>query len=144
MSRPSRRTLLRGASAAVLGSVAVAPLGAHAALTGPSPASPDADLIAACEEWLRIQAAFARHVASLPGDIPDDDPAWRILERKDVLEERIITARAATAEGQLLRLRVAVALWAPNAPCFCDDPNAAFEDRLRSATLRDAKALERT
>lgn len=89
---------------------------------------------------LRIKAEFERHCARLPGDVPDDDPAWSILDPQPALEQRIIAARATTAEGQFARLRCVTWSWLPTATFDCDDPNMAFEDRLYRAMQRDVVA----
>ena len=106
--------------------------------------SPDAGLIAACNEYLRIQREFEGHFVSLPGDIEDDDPAWAILDPLPGLRDRIAGLRARTPNGYFARLSCMAFHHLPSADACRDDPEGATEDRFRAANLRDAVAVVRS
>lgn len=75
----NRRNLLTTAAASVMLPGAVKAEGIS--VTGTPSVHPDADLIAACAEYRRIQWAFEAYYDTLPrGNIDDDDPAWAMLE----------------------------------------------------------------
>ena len=104
--------------------------------------NPDAELIAACNEFLRIQRAFEAACDALPGDMADDDPAWEMLDPASGLEEKIVSLRAQTADGYLARARCEAFFYRPAHRACQDDPEAAREDRFRAACLRDLVQME--
>ena len=107
--------------------------------------SPDAPLIAACEEFLRIDREFSAFCQAR-GDEElerDSEVGLAMLAPQKALAEQIVAARATTAEGHLARLRIiAFGILPKNSQCQ-DVPGAAMVDRLRAATLRDLVAMER-
>ena len=106
-------------------------------------ASPDAVLITACEEYLRIQRAFEVVYAAFPGEMPEDGPAWSILDPVPDLEERIVALHATTAEGHFARARCVAFHYLAHHTACQDDPDGAREDRFKAAWLRDLVRLER-
>jgi hypothetical protein len=104
---------------------------------------PDAELIAACNEYLRIQRAFFAAYADLGGkDMEPDDPAHDMLDPIPVLTETIVALRAVTAEGFLARARCAAIFNLPTHRSCRDDPDAGSEDRFMAAIMRDAVRLK--
>ena len=106
-------------------------------------APPDAALIAACTEFLRIQRAFEAYYDMLPGDMAKDDPHAAMLEPLDGLADRIVALRATTAEGHLARARCAAFHYLSHHRLTQDDPDGAFETRFEAAGLRDLVHWER-
>ena len=133
---PTRRVLLGGAAV-----LAAAP--AVSAATLPLRPHPDADLIAACTEYLRIQRAFEAYYDTLPGDIEDGDPGIAIVSQAPALVEAIVALRATTAEGHLARARCMSFFYLPAHSACRDNPEGAVEDRFEAALLRDLVAVER-
>jgi hypothetical protein len=143
MRAPARRGLLAGATV-----LAVAPVEASAVMASgryvqTSDTHPDADLIAACDEYLRVQWKFEAYLDAQPGDIADDDPGLAILDPIDALRDKIATTVATTAEGHYARLRCIAFHFLPNHSSCQDDPDGATEDRFRAANLRDAVRVVR-
>ena len=104
--------------------------------------NPDAELIAACNEFLRINRAFEAAYNALSGDMENDDPAWDMLNPVPELTERIVALRAQTAEGFLARARCAAFFYMRDEASACqDDPNVDTDSRFMAATLRDAVLL---
>ena len=134
----NRRNLLTAAAASVMLPGAVKAEGAG------QPVHPDAELIAACAEYRRIQWAFEAYYDTLPdGDIDDDDPAWAMLGPVNALVEQIVALRATTAEGHLARGRALAFHYQPHHASLQDDPDRAFSDRAQAAALRDLVSIER-
>jgi hypothetical protein len=102
---------------------------------------PDAELIAACEDYLRIQRAFEAVCVSLPGNMPDDHPAHQMLDPLPELEERIVALRAVTADGFLARARCAAFFFRLSHSACQDDPEEGCDCRFTAAILRDAVRL---
>lgn len=126
----SRRGLLAGAAALA------APVAAAAASTVPAVvAHPDTELIGLCETWRERMAAFDRACDRL-GNVPDGDPAWRLVDDAEALEDRILAIRPVTAEGYVARLRCAAAQYLPGAEMLDDDEGTEFCERVERATLR--------
>ena len=135
----SRRGLLAGSGVgAILAGIGVAPAAAQ-----PVQRHPDADLIAACNDFLRLQRAFEAHYATLSGDMEENDPAWDILDPMADLEEKIVRLRAVTAEGHLARAQCVAFSYLPHHRVCQDDPEAAREDRFQAACMRDLIHMER-
>jgi hypothetical protein len=137
----TRRNLLTSAAASVMlpgaakagGIVTILPL-----------AHPDADLLTACADYLHIQRAFEAYFISLPsGSMANDDPAWAILDPLEATVERIISARATTAEGCAARMRCLAFHHMPGSMVLRDDPDGAHQDRFKAAVLRDLVRDER-
>jgi hypothetical protein len=104
--------------------------------------SPDAELIAACDQYLSIQRALAAAYDALGADMDNDDPAWALLDPASELEEKIVALHAQTAEGHFARARC-VAFFHLSTHRDCqDDPEDDREDRWRAANLRDVVRLE--
>ena len=135
MNRPTRRGLLGGAAV-----LAAAPV---ASASVPTQAHPDADLLAACNEFLRIQREFEAYYDTLSEDMEEGDPGLTILNPVPGLVERIVALRATTADGHLARARCRAFPCLPQARACQDDPEAATEDRFTAAELRDLVAMER-
>ena len=131
----NRRSLLTGGTASVL-----LPGAAKAAVVQPHP---DADLIAACTEFLRIQRAWDAYAQANPGDIEADDPNVVMLEPLPALVEQIVALRATKAEGHLARARCMAFPYLPGHSACHENPKAAEEDRFEAAQLRDLVAMER-
>ncbi len=104
--------------------------------------NPDAELMAACDQYLSIQRAFAAAYDALGADIDNDDPAWVLLDPASELEEKIVALRAQTAEGHFARARCEAFFYLPKHRGCQDDPEAGREDRWRAANLRDVVRLE--
>ena len=85
----------------------------------------DADLIAACNEYLRVQWKFEAYCDAQPGDIGHGDPGLAILDPIDDLRDKIATTVATTAEGHYARLRCIAFHFLPNHPSCQDDPDGA-------------------
>ena len=106
--------------------------------------SPDADLIAACDEFLRIQREFEAYFDTLSDDMNADDARGSaILNPMPKLVEQIVSLHATTAEGHLARARCTAFHWLPQATVCQDHPGRGHEDRFRAAELRDLVAMER-
>ena len=134
----NRRNLLTTAAATVM-----LPSAVKAAEYG-QVAHPDADLIIACNEYLRIERAWSAHCEAVgERDIEDDDPALAMLEPLPALVEQIVALRATTAEGHLARARCMAFAFLPGHSACQDDPEGATEDRLEAAMLRDLTRMER-
>jgi hypothetical protein len=144
---PTRRGLLCAAAltaALPLKASARAAFGVRSAAEGASNDPPrDADLIAACNEYLRIERAFDAHCRDVPGDIEDDDPAVSMLLPLRELTEVIVASRAVTAEGHLARARCAAFHTLPGSLACRDNPAGGRESRFRAAALRDLVHAER-
>ena len=135
----NRRELLTTAAASVM-------LPDAANIEGQRQAShPDAELIAACDRYLRIQRAWAAYCDAMfgDGDLPAYTPGEEMLDPLPGLVEQIVALPAKTAEGHLARARCAAYCWMPGAPVCQDDPNGAPEDRFNAAAMRDLVAMER-
>jgi hypothetical protein len=134
----SNVTPLRDASGAWLPSLF--PPGHHPRLNP----HPDAALIVACEEYLRIKREFSAYYDSLHGiDMEAGDPAFAILDPIPALVEQIVAARATTPDGHLARARCMAFTYLPHHRACQDDPEAAAEDRFHAAMLRDLARAER-
>ncbi len=133
----NRRNLLTAAAASVM-------LPGAVNANGKTLLAPDAELMAVCADYLRIQRAFEAYFDTLPGDIENDDPAWSMLEPVPALVERIVSLRAITPEGHLARGRCLVTHYLPGYPGCQDDPEGATEDRFKAAILRDLVQMERS
>ena len=106
--------------------------------------NPDAELIAACKEFLRIQRAFSAAYEALGGkNMEPDDPAHDLLDPIPELTERIVALRATTAEVFLLRAQCAAFFYLPKHRSCQDDPNEGSDDRFIAALMRDAVRLNR-
>ena len=105
--------------------------------------SPDAELIAAGGEYLRIQREFEAYFITLDGDMEDNDPHWAILDPLPELRDKIATLRATTAEGYYSRARCVAFHYQPHHKGCVDDPYGAGEDRFKAANLRDLTRAER-
>lgn len=97
---PSRRQLVGGSLLAALtgaafGTAVVLP---HPGEAFPVPASPDADLLALCAEFFRINTSAEA--------VPDDDALALVMEDRDTLAKRISVTRAASAAGLQAKARV--------------------------------------
>ena len=132
-----RRTLAAGAAflaAAFAGNASARPSKA------PSE-NADAELIALCAEYLRIQAAFEAYLVRLGRDVEDDDPGWATLDAANDLVVRITELRASTPAGHVARLRCAAFHRLPEG--YRDDPNTSPEERFQEAALRDLAYFDR-
>jgi hypothetical protein len=105
--------------------------------------SPDAELIAACNEYLRIQRAFEVAYDEHDGDMEPGHPALDILDPIPALTEQIVALRATTAEGIAARMQCAAFHYLPSHHACQDDPDAGSDDRFEAAVLRDMVAMER-
>ncbi len=115
--------------------------GAAASVADLVPSNPDADLLAACAHYLRIQRAFDAIVEA--SDVESDDPCLSILDPIPALAERIVALRATTAEGHMARARCMAFHYLAHHPIAQDDPDSAAEDRFQAALYRDLIAQER-
>ena len=103
---------------------------------------PDAELIAACNEYLRIERGFEAIYVTIDGNMPDNHPALDLLDPIPELVEKIVSLRATTTEGIAVLARcMALKFRANHADCQ-DDPDGAEEDRLQAALMRSLVALE--
>ena len=130
-----RRNLLTAAAASVMLPCAAIASDVHLPDT-----HPDAELIAACNEYIRIQREFEAYFDTLPGDIEADDPGVAILDPIDELGAKIIALRAVTAEGYVARAKCVAWHYLPNHRSCQDDPEYGFEDRFMAAGMRDLVA----
>ncbi|GAB0119899.1 hypothetical protein [Acidisoma sp. 7E03] len=105
--------------------------------------NPDAELIAACDEFLRRQRQFSAISAALPGDVREDDPAWAILDPIPELTERIVKLRASTPEGFFARAQCGAYFYLPGHRVSWDNPDASLDERCGAASMRDLIRLER-
>ena len=138
----NRRSLLSAAAASVMLPAVVKSKGITVTVTPPG--HPDAELIAACVEYLRIQRALSAYCANAgEKDIEPDDPGLAMWKPIPALIEQIVAFRATTAEGHLARARCMAFPYLPGHPACHDDPEAAPEDRFEAAQLRDLVAMER-
>jgi hypothetical protein len=112
-------------------------------MSAPHSTGLDAELIAACNEFLRIQRAYEAEYIALPGDMPSDHPANALLDPIPALTERIVALRAVTADGFLARARCAAFFNLPAHPSCQDDPDGGDDDRFMAAIMRDAVRLNR-
>ena len=108
-----------------------------------NPPHPDAELIAACEDYLRIERAFEVASNALDDDVKAGDPAWATLDPIPALENKIVALRATTAEGITARARCMAFTYMPGHTGLLDNPDMAAEDRFRAALMRDLVRLER-
>ena len=103
---------------------------------------PDAELIDACNDFLRIQRAFSAAYEALGGkDMDPNDPAHEMLDPIAELAERIVALRATTADGFLARAQCAAFFILPAHRSCRDNPDAGWEDRFAAALMRDAVRL---
>jgi hypothetical protein len=136
----SRRRLLAGSGVGAI----LAGIGLPAVAATPAVAHPDAILIAACNEYLRIEREFSAYYDSLHGvDMEAGDPAFAILDPIPALVEQIVAIRATTADGHLARARCMAFTYLPHHRACQDDPNQAAEGRFHAAMLRDLTQAER-
>ena len=138
----NRRDLLPAAAASLM-----LPAGAVKAegisITGIS-SHPDAALLAACAEYLRIQRDFEAYYDTLSGDMDRDDACGSaMLEPLPGLVDQIVSLHATTADGFTARARCGAFHWLPQARVCQDDPEGAPEDRMKAAGMRDFVAMER-
>jgi hypothetical protein len=106
--------------------------------------SPDAELIAACNEFLRIHREYEAACEALgEEDMEPNDPSHEMLNPVPALVGKIVALRAVTAEGFLARARCAAFSYLPTHPSCQDDPKSATDDRLMAALMRDAVRLNR-
>ncbi len=140
-------TLRRDFLAFTAGAVAartVLPVAARAEGVGGSPIlNPDAELIAACQDYLRLQRTWDAYCSNIPGDIEEDDPGYAMLEPLAELRERIVSMRATTQEGFLARARCRAWVFLPGTAQCQPDQYTGDDDRMLAAELRDLVALER-
>lgn len=134
-------TLRRDFMAMTAGAVAARTVLPMAAKAGEP--HPDAALIAACNEYLRIQQAFEAAFVALPGDMDDDDPAWSLLDPLPAFEEQIVAHRATTSEGHFARSLCVAFTYLPTHPSCQDNPLDPREDRFEAAGMRDMVRLVR-
>ena len=105
---------------------------------------PDAELLDACNDFLRIQRAFSAAYDALGGkNMEPDDPAHELLDPVPELTERIVALRATTAEGFLARVQCAAFFNLPAHRSCQDNPDAGSEDRFMAAIMRDGVLLNR-
>ena len=139
MRVPTRRGLLGGA--AVLASAAAAVVAGSLPVAARVETAPPVEtpLIAACNEYLRINRAFeAYYIAHETADgLDDEDPGWAMLDPLPGLTETIATSRAVTAEEHLARAKCITFCFLPHAQICQDDLDGAEEDRFKSAMYRD-------
>jgi hypothetical protein len=103
---------------------------------------PDAQLIEACNEFLRIERAYEAACQALGDkDIEPDDPANAMLAPVEALTEKIVALRAVTADGFLARARCAAFFYRPEHSACQDDPEEGCDSRFMAAILRDAVRL---
>ena len=134
VNAPTRRNLL-GHAAGIASAIGIV---RHA-----SAAPPDQDLVAACNDYLRIQRKWSAYCASLGDkDIEADDPSLAILEPLPSLVERIVALRATTADGHAARAQCMTFAFLPTAMICRDNPDGAAEDRFESAMYRDLVRAE--
>jgi len=95
----TRRQVLGGAALAALigGAFGAALVLPNPGEAFPSPVSPDADLLAACAEFFRVDTS----VEAVP-----DDALSLVMEARDTLAQRISVTRAASAAGLQAKARV--------------------------------------
>jgi hypothetical protein len=128
---PSRRTLLGGA-VALLGSVAVAPSG-----TAATTASPDANLITMCDEFVALEAKSRALIEADPLGTSQTNAAVAPFEdRQEELAGMIYDARATTIEGHRARA-LALLAWAPDLGDRDEWQDGPVGDNLRASLLRD-------
>ena len=101
---------------------------------------PDAELIAACRDYIRIQREFEAYYDTLPSDIEADDHGVAIIRSVDELGGKIIALRAVTAEGYAARAKCVAWHYLPNHRSCQDNPDYGFEDRFMAAGMRDLVA----
>jgi hypothetical protein len=99
--------------------------------------NPDAELISACDEYLRRKNEFSAMWVSVPGDVPEDHPSWAILDPIDDLTTKIINLPATTAEGYHARGRCAAFNYLPTHSALLDNPDLSEDNRFQAANLRD-------
>ena len=104
---------------------------------------PDAELISACNEFLRIQRAYTDAYVALGKDMEPDDPAHDLLNPVPALADKIVNLHASTSDGFLARARCAAFFYLPAHPSCQDDPDGGDDDRFMAAILRDAVRLNR-
>ncbi len=121
----------------------LAGIGLPAVAANPAASHPDAALLAACNEYLRIEREFDAYYDTLPGDMLGDDAGWAILAPIRGLTEQIVALRATTPEGHLARACCMAFTYLPHHRACQDDPEAAAEDRFHAAMLRDLARAER-
>ncbi len=100
---------------------------------GTSQATPDADLIAACADYLRIQRAWSAYCESLDGDVEKNDPNVSMLDPLATVAEKIVALTATTAEGHAARARCMAFWYLPSHRIAQDDPDG---DRAGCPTTR--------
>ncbi len=105
--------------------------------------NPDAELMAACSEYLRAQWAFEAAYLDGDDDMPGDDPAWALLDPIPELREKIVALSATTPAGITARGRCLAFHYLPHHPACRDNSNGSAHDRFRAATMRDLVQMER-
>lgn len=114
-----------------------------ATLPTPAAASPDAELLALCDEFNEMERQIEVAYSDGPGGINDDNKRDEVLEpvraRQDAILDRMVTIRATTIEGVRAR-GVLFATWGDD---ILQDwaKSCGYDDRMLFALVRDAAAL---
>lgn len=137
-----RRQILGGAAAAL----AAAALGAGTKAAQATPkasapwASPDAELIAACDRFAELEHRTRRILDEAPDTHEGDDAADAaidpIREEQAAILDRVYEMEAKTWDGVRARLRMTVAYM----PKCIDDPSD-WDDMLAGAVIEDVDRL---
>ena len=131
-----RRTFLTSTAAVAAGSVLSA-----AAVPASGAVSPDAELIAACAEFSRLDREFGQTDFGADPFSSEADHAEaeqdRICRLMDEVSDRIVAFRATTSEGHQARARCLLS-WAPELA----DERGCMAWRMRAAVLRDLAGSE--
>ena len=99
----------------------------------------DAELIEACAEYTRLDAAFVQFLDEHADDV--DVPAYRGDGEQRTLLGRVCSLRATTLAGIAARIET-LAQFSPDALDPDDPENSAFSDaRMTAALLRDLHAM---
>ncbi|WP_158743981.1 hypothetical protein [Acidisphaera sp. L21] len=139
-----RRNILVAAASAL--TIRVAPQAAAytKARTGAAPAQhSDAELIALCGEYLRVQWEFEAYCVALGRDVESDDPGVAMLDPADGLVDQIVALTAHTLEGITARGRCMAYHFLPKHPACRDDLEGSASDRFQAALLRDLVQMQR-
>ena len=132
----------RGIGAATLAALCGGAFGAAVVLPDPSeafptPASPDADLLAACAAFDVLERAYRATdfgcTPYTPEDLANDAERDRISAAQWPLIERMTELRATTRAGQVARAR-SLALWRPE---LLESGPGDISECLTSAIVRD-------
>ena len=131
-----RRNLLTAAAASVMAALRRNRVGC------PSPGhSPRAELIAACNEYIRIQREFEAYYNTPAGRHRGRRPwAWPFWTPSTNSARRSSRSGAVTAEGHVARAKCVAWHYLPNHRSCQDDPEYGFEDRFMAAGMRDLVA----